>query len=705
MELNNSLNKIQGIGPLFLAKLHRMGIRSIKNLLFHFPHRYEDFSNIINISKYKLNEINCFKGVISGIENKRTFRKRMNLTYADISDETDSMRIVWFNQPYLANTLKEDEEYLVAGKVVLGPDGLYLSNPAFEKISKKDDQELIHTGRLVPVYPETEGLSSKWFRFILYPLLKEFASKIKDPLPKEIVENNELMPFEKAIWEIHFPKTPELAEKSQKRFSFQELFFIQLLVLQQRIKINHQRAWQIPFDLKIIKEFTESLPFILTGAQKKSIWHILNDLQKPRPMNRLLQGDVGSGKTVVAEAAILMTKKAGFQTILMVPTEVLSKQHFQKIGENLSKFGVNVGLITSKENRITKNREMEKITRKELLEALKSQKIDLIIGTHALIQDNIILNKPALVIVDEQHRFGVEQRARLCQRYGAQAKLFPHLLSMTATPIPRTLTLTIYGDLDLSILDEMPKGRKKIKTEIIPPIRRQEVYKFIRGTVEKGKQVFIICPRIEAPEETEISKLILMDTKSVKKEFERLSKEIFPDLNLVMLHGKMKPKEKEEIMEKFRNKETDILVSTSVIEVGIDIPNATVIAIEGADKFGLAQLHQFRGRVGRSEYQSYCFLFTESRARKTNSRLKAMVDLDDGFKLAEKDLEIRGPGSLFGLKQWGIPDLAMKSLGDIKLVEKTRNQAKELLEKDPTLKNYPLLQLEVKNLKTAVHFE
>jgi ATP-dependent DNA helicase RecG len=701
MELDNPLNKIQGIGPKFLAKLQRMGIRNIKDLLFHFPHRYEDFSNIINISKYKLSEINCFKGIISNIENKRTFRRRMNLTTADINDETDSMRIVWFNQPYLANTLKEDEEYLVAGKVVLGPDGLYLSNPAFEKISKKDDQELIHTGRLVPVYPETEGVSSKWFRFILYPLLKEFALKIKDPLPKEIIENNELMPFEKAIWEIHFPKTLELAEKSQKRFSFQELFFIQLSVLQQRIKINHQRAWQIPFYLKIIKEFTESLPFTLTSAQKKSIWHILNDLQKPRPMNRLLQGDVGSGKTVVAEAGILMAKKAGFQSVLMVPTEILSKQHFQKISDSLSKFGVSTGLITSKENRITKNGEIEKISRRELLEALKNQKIDLIIGTHALIQGSVVFKNLALAIVDEQHRFGVEQRAKLSRG----SKFFPHLLSMTATPIPRTLALTIYGDLDLSILDEMPKGRKKIKTEIIPPIRRQEVYKFIRETIKKGRQVFIICPRIEAPEEIDISKLLLMDTKSVKKEFEKLSKEIFPELKLVMLHGKMKPKEKEEIMEQFRNKKADILVSTSVIEVGIDIPNAVVIAIEGADKFGLAQLHQFRGRVGRSEYQSYCFLFTESAAKKTNSRLKAMVDLDDGFKLAEKDLEIRGPGSLFGLKQWGIPDLAMKSLGDIKLVEKTRNTAKELLEKDPILKNYPLLQQEVKNLKTTIHFE
>ena len=554
---------------------------------------------------------------------------------------------------------------------------------------------------MVPIYPETEGVSSKWLRFILYPLLKEFASKIKDPLPMEIIENNELMPFEKAIWEIHFPKTSELAEKAQKRFSFQELFFIQLSVLQQRIKINFQKALAIPFNLKIVKEFTKSLPFTLTNAQKKSIWHILNDMQKTRPMNRLLQGDVGSGKTVVAEAAILMTKKAGFQSILMVPTEILSKQHFQKIGENLGKFGVSVGLITSKENRVTRNGEAEKISRKELLDELKNQKIDLIIGTHALIQGNVILNKLALAIVDEQHRFGVEQRAKLVKG----KNYFPHLLSMTATPIPRTLAITIYGDLDMSILDEMPKGRKKIKTEIITPANRQTVYNFIRETVKTGRQVFIICPRIEAPEETDISKLILLDAKSVKKEFERLSKEIFPDLKLAMLHGKMKPKEKEEIMEKFRNKEFDILVSTSVIEVGIDIPNATVIAIEGADRFGLAQLHQFRGRVGRSEYQSYCFLFTESGAKKTRSRLKAMVELDDGFKLAEKDLEIRGPGSLFGLKQWGIPDLAMKSLGNIKLVEKTRNEAKELLEKDPFLKNYPLLREEVKNLKTEIHFE
>jgi ATP-dependent DNA helicase RecG len=701
MELKKALNEIPGIGQSFLKKLRKMGIQTIEDLLFHFPHRYEDFSNVVPIKAATLNQVVCFRGKILDIENTTTLRRRMILTQAILEDSTGAIKVVWFNQPYLTRVIKKGENYFLAGKVVLGEDGLYLSNPAFEKLTKTENLEPIHTARLVPVYPETEGLSSKWLRSILYPLLKKLANKIKDPLPEEIIKKYQLLPINKALWQIHFPKNLDLAQKAQKRFSFEELFYIQILVLQERIKINRQKAVSIPLNLELIKSFVNSLPFELTNAQKKAIWHILNDLQKTRPMNRLLEGDVGSGKTVVATAAILMTIKAGYQAALMVPTEVLSKQHFQEIGKLLKKFKISIGLLTSKENKMISNGKVEKLSRKKILEKIKNAEIDLIIGTHALIQDSVQFKNLALVIVDEQHRFGVEQRAKLAKG----KNVIPHLLSMTATPIPRTLTLTLYGDLDLSLLDEMPKGRKKIITKIIAPAKREKVYQFIRREIEKGRQAFIICPRIEAPEETGIEEFLSLDTKSVKEEFRYLSEKVFPDLKLGMLHGRMKSKEKEEVMTKFKNKEFDILVSTSAVEVGIDVPNATVIVIEGAERFGLAQLHQFRGRVGRSEFQSYCFLFTDSPAKKTRQRLQALITSSDGFKLAEKDLEIRGPGSLFGIKQWGVPDLAMKSLKDIKLVEETRLAARQILERDPGLKSYPLLKKKIEEVGREIHLE
>jgi len=701
MELKKPLTEIPGIGQSFLRKLKKMGIQTIKDLLFHFPHRYEDFSRIIPIKTAAVNQIVCFRGRILDIENTTTLRRRMVLTQAIIEDETGAIKVVWFNQPYLIRVIRKGEEYFLAGKVALGEDGLYLSNPAFEKVSKTKGSETIHTGRLVPVYPETEGLSSKWLRSILFPLLKKIVPKIKDSLPEEIRKQYRLLPIDKALWQIHFPQSLELAQKAQERFSFEELFYIQVLVLQERLKTQQQRAFSIPLNLELIKSFVKNLPFELTDAQRKAIWHILNDLQKSRPMNRLLEGDVGSGKTAVATAGILMTVKAGYQAVLMVPTEVLSKQHFQEINKLLKNFRVSIGLLTSKENKTISNGRIEKISKRKILEQIKNGEVDLIIGTHALIQKNVEFKKLALVIIDEQHRFGVEQRAKLSKN----KDIIPHLLSMTATPIPRTLALTLYGDLDLSLLDELPKGRKKVITKIIPPVRREEVYQFIREEVGKGRQAFIICPRIEPSEESGEKDLLSLDTKSVKEEFKRLSENVFPDLQLGMLHGKMEPSEKEMVMTKFRDREFDVLISTSVIEVGIDVPNATVMVIEGAERFGLAQLHQFRGRVGRSDFQSYCFLFTDSPAKKTRQRLQALISLNDGFKLAEKDLEIRGPGSLFGVKQWGIPDLAMKSLRNIKLVEKTRLAASQILEKDPELRSYPLLKKKIEEARREIHLE
>ena len=753
MNLSTPIEEIPRIGPQYQKKLKKLGIKTVQDLLFHFPHRYEDFSNLVPVLEVKAGERVCVQGKILEIGNTKTWKKRMILTQAIVRDNSGSIKVVWFNQPYLINVLKAGNLVCLAGKAISDKYGLYLSSPAYEKLppttfrengaiqinAQKSGGGLIHTGRLVPVYPETEGLSSRWLRFILRPILVQLKDKIEDPLPEIVRRENQLLPIKEDIWQIHFPTSINLANRAKERFSFENLFLIELYVLKERLTLKKEKAIAIPLNLKIIQEFIKSLPFSLTLAQKRCTFQILKDLQKSRPMNRLLEGDVGSGKTIVAMIAALNVVKTGFQVALMAPTEILAKQHFKTFGQFLNPppllreklppdelkqkwWGVKIGLLTSEDCRIGK----QKVSKKEVLEEIKNGKIDILIGTHALIQENVKFGPPpgglALVILDEQHRFGIEQRASLVVRGStriatlkdAEIKI-PHLLSMTATPIPRTLALTIYGDLDLSLLDELPKGRKKIITKVIQPGKRKEAYGFIRNEIKKGRQVFVICPRIEpakisnenlggqASKEKEI--ISWAEVKAVKEEYEKLSKIIFPDLKVGMLHGRMKTEKKEKIMRDFRNGKIDILVSTSVVEVGIDIPNATLMMIEGAERFGLSQLHQFRGRVGRGEDQAYCFLFTESPAKKTAQRLKAILSSENGFELAEKDLEIRGPGEIFGKRQWGIPDLAMDSLKDVFLVEKTRNIAKELLEEDSELKKYPLLKKRIEEFRKKIHLE
>ncbi len=700
LTLSTSVEKIPRIGPQYQKKLMRLGIKTVRDLLFHFPHRYEDFSTLTPISEVKINDTVCIQGKILEIKNTITWKKRMAITEAIVEDESGAIKVIWFNQPYLIDTLKAGDLVCLAGKVALGKKsypGVYLSSPAYEKISDVEKKTLIHTGGLIPVYPETEGLSSRWLRYILRPLLAEFKNKIKDPLPEEIKREEGLLPLNKALWQIHFPDSKELAQKARKRFAFQELFFIQLNVLREKMRLKMEKAIPVPININLIKSFVDSLPFQLTNAQRKSAWQILKNMEKPRPMNRLLEGDVGSGKTIVAVIAALNVAKAGYQVAFMAPTEILAKQHFKNLKNLLKDFEIKISLLTRGDYKLLE----EKLTKKKFLEKVRNGEIDIVIGTHALIQEEVKFKKLAFVILDEQHRFGVEQRARLCKASNEERRLIPHLLSMTATPIPRTLALTIYGDLDLSLLDEMPRGRKKIITKVVPPKKRKEVYEFIKAEVKKGKQVFVICPRIE---DTQTNQK-WTETKAVKKEYERLQKEVFPDLRIAMLHGRMKTKEKEEIMKKMKNKEIDILVSTSVVEVGIDIPNATLMIIEGAEKFGLSQLHQFRGRVGRGTDQSFCFLFTDSGAKNTRMRLKALLDSKTGFELAEKDLEIRGPGEIFGSRQWGIPDLAMSSLSDVFLVEKTRSWAQKILQQDPQLKKYPLLAEKIKEFGKIIHLE
>lgn len=717
------IEELSQINPRLRSKLKKMGFKTIEDIVFHFPHRYENFSRLIAISQVKLNQPCSLRVKILEIKTRRTFKKKMFLTEALVADETGAIKAVWFNQPYLTKVLKVGDFVYLAGKILLSQNGLYLSNPAYEKTAPgKSDLDLIHTARLVPVYPETEGLSSRWLRSVLEWILKKTRTEIKEFLPPEIIKKHQLLFLPEALQEIHFPHSFSGAEKARFRFSFEELFLLELMVLGERLKLNQEKGPSIPFRVELIKKFVKSLPFLLTDAQRKAAWQILKDLEKTMPCSRLLQGDVGSGKTVVAVMAALNVVKAGWQAAFMSPTEILAKQHFKEVSSLLALFKIRIGLLTSKEDKIISQKlnhhmisgriksEILEISRTKLLAKTRLGEIDLLIGTHSLIQDKVKFKKLGLCIVDEQHRFGVEQRAKLIQQKtdNAHEIIIPHLLSLTATPIPRTLALTIYGDLDLSLIDEMPKGRKKIITRLIDAEERQATYDFIRQRVKTGEQVFVICPRIETPEnkeETENKISSWSEVKAVKAEYEKLSKRIFPDLKVGMLHGKLKVNEKEKVMNDFKNKKIDILISTSVIEVGIDVPNATIMMIEGAERFGLAQLHQFRGRVGRSDLQSYCFLLTDSPAKTVRARLKALLETNCGFRLAQKDLEIRGPGSFTGLKQWGIPDLAMESLKDLSLVEKTRNAGIELLSQDPNLDNHPDLKRQLKRFKMKIHLE
>jgi len=702
MNLSTPIKDIKKIPPKYQKKLKKLGINTLRDLLFHFPHRYENFSKIIPISELKLNSPACVKGVIKSIENLKTHRRRFVVTQAIISDSSGSIMAVWFNQPFLVNVLQKGDEVFLAGKLVLSKEGPYFQNPIYERITPSK-KFFLHTGRIVPIYPETEGISSRWLRFIIYPILQKLGREVPEILPDFILQQLKLLPVQKALFEIHFPSSLKTAEQARHRFAFQELFLLELFMLKKKYQRYQKKAPAMSIKIDLIKDFVDALPFSLTNDQKKVAWQILKDLEKDVPMSRLLQGDVGSGKTVVATIVALNVAKSLYQVAFMAPTEILAKQHFETLGNLLKDFNVNIGLLTSKKDLLIskklKNQTIE-ISKKRLLEKTQKGEIDILIGTHSLIQDKVKFNKLGLVIVDEQHRFGVEQRAKLVQ--GSKSKmgnLIPHLLSMTATPIPRTLALTVYGDLDISIIKEMPKGERKVKTIVVAPQKRKEAYDLIRKEIKKGRQAFVICPRIEANKESN------MEMKTVKEEYEKLSKKIFPDLKVAMLHGKMSSKEKERVMKDFKNRKTDILVSTSVIEVGIDVPNATIMIIEGAERFGLAQLHQFRGRIGRGGDMSYFILFSETRSKKTYQRLKALEKIKNGLELAEIDLNLRGPGDFLGKRQWGIPDLAMASLNDLELVEAAREMAKETLEKDFSLNSYPFLKQELEKFGKEVHFE
>lgn len=722
INLNDTIEQYPRIHKKLVSPLKHLGVRTILDLLYHLPFRYEDFSHISKICNVEPGHTYTISGAISSVKNVYMRYNRMTMTEAIIEDDSGSIKAVWFNQPYLTKTLTKGLTGNFAGKIVAWKKGLSLQNPAHEIITRQDGFEkevLIHTGRIVPIYPSTSGISTRWLRYLIFPLL-EHSSQINDALPKSIQESQKLMKLSEALKQIHFPENSRIAKEAKKRLAFEDLFILHLSHLTAKHDLKKQIAPNIPFDEAAAKNFVACLPFKLTGAQRKSAWEIIKDMRRNEPMNRLLEGDVGSGKTVVAAIAALNTAHNKLQTVFMAPTEILAVQHFETLSRLFSKQDITLGLLTANASKMFYgiSERKETISKKGLKTLVAEGDINIIVGTHALIQKDVSFHSLGFIIVDEQHRFGVEQRAQLAKRHkehkegGKHSFEVPHFLSMTATPIPRTLALAVYGDLEISIIDELPPGRQKIITKIVIQNHRAEVYAFIRKEIESGRQAFVICPRIETTKvkDDEVIRLTpralsMQEVKTVKEEYEKLSKKIFPDISVGMLHGKMKPKEKEEIMRGFANNEIKVLISTSVVEVGVDIPNATIMMIEGADMFGLAQMHQFRGRVGRGAHQSYCLLFSDSPFMSGNQRLKAMVDTQNGFELAKKDLEIRGPGDFMGIRQSGFPDLIMDSLGDTILIKNSREEAQKLMEKDPELIKHPLLKEKLAHFIKQAHLE
>jgi len=673
-ELSSALDEVKGVGATRARRLARLGVHTIQDLIYLFPRRYDDFSQLKTIDQLQYGEEATLVGVVWEARNQKA-RTGMNLTKALISDGTGTLEAVWFNQPYMLRQLRHGRRIVLSGQVDQYLGRLTLQSPQWEPWRDK----LLHTGRLVPVYPLTEGLSARRLRALIEAMVERWAPQIPDPLPDALRQKYELVDLPTALRQIHFPDDRQSLDRARHRLCFDEFLLIQLGVLKQRHAWQQRPGRAMALDQQLLDGFVAALPFELTSAQQRVLQQITADLQQDRPMSRLLHGDVGSGKTVVALAAMVVAVANGMQAVIMAPTEILAEQHYDTVTSLLSgaadklaaqdtawaqkRSAMRVGLLTGSLSQGEKDARREQIASGEL---------DLIVGTHALIQEEVEFKDLGLAIIDEQHRFGVSQRAALRQKgYN------PHVLVMTATPIPRTLALTIYGDLDISTLDEMPPHRQKVETHWIEPLERERAYAFLRGQVEQGRQAFIICPLIEESEKVE--------AKAAVTEYKRLQDEVFPDLTLGLLHGRMSGSEKEEIMARFRQGEFSVLVSTPVVEVGVDVPNATVMLVEGADRFGLAQLHQFRGRVGRGEHQSYCLLLAESPSMGGEQRLKIIETTSDGFLLAEEDLKMRGPGEFFGTRQSGLPDLRVAKLSDVRVLEQARQAALELFAADPGL--------------------
>ncbi len=663
-----------------LKRLQELGIETVEDFLLFFPRRYTDQREVVRTVDIKIGEVNTIRGTIRTFFHRGGWRGKMSITTALIEDKSGTVKAIWFNQPFLKQKIAKGMEVMLCGKAYLEPKSgnIIFKSPEVEAIKEQQ----IHTARIVPIYPETEldeqrkdvgkksKLSSKWIREKLFSVMPA-AKELVDFLPEQMRAAYDLMPYHEAVATAHFPADEAKLELAKHRLAFNELFLLQLAAMQRKSlwrKVAAKERKAIPANWNNIKLFTDKLPWKLTNAQKKAVYEIITDMAQQYPMSRLLEGETGSGKTVVAALAIYHAVSAGLQTCLLAPTEILARQHFATVTKLLEPFGITPQLLVGS----------QKPKEKDMIRALvASGQCTVIVGTHALLQEQVSFKNLGLAVVDEQHRFGVRQREKL-KTYGS-----PHLLNMTATPIPRTLALVLYGDQELSILDELPPGRQKIVTRIVPEEKRSDAYGWITEHITSGRQAFIIFPLIDESETLEL--------KAATKEFEKLSEEIFPQYRLGLLHGRLPPEEKDLTMQKFASGEVHILVSTSVVEVGVDVPNATIMMIEGAERFGLAQLHQFRGRVGRGSHESYCLLFPTFPSPENVKRLGALVKHDSGFKLAEIDLEIRGPGQVFGTQQSGMPDLRMATLSDAITIKQSREAAEKLIEEDSLLKKYPLL--------------
>jgi len=708
--------------------LSTLGLKTIKDLLYHFPSRYSDISEIRNIDTLEDGENVTILGNITGLKTKKGFKSKIPMGEARLSDLTGSINIIWFHQPYLAKMLKEGSTVRVTGKVTNSKTyGLTLTNP---EITKEDilpidthDSLFNNKGTQIqygfPIYRESRGITSKWFYHAIQKILKQdCVTSIEDYIPLDILNTYKLPALHTALFWVHMPQKKEHAEIARKRFAFEEVFFIQLARQQEKKKYESLFSYKLKIPHKDVDDFISRFPFTPTKAQSDAIDTILGDFVKDKPMSRLVEGDVGSGKTFVAATvayAVIKNRPTGqnfgnLQVAYMAPTEVLATQLYENFIQYFEHTGISIALMTgsgcrkypSKSARWENGSQIKTwtpIAKNQLLKWVKNGEIPIVIGTHALISKTVEFEDLGLVIIDEQHRFGTNQRMKLAKKDGHA----PHYLSMTATPIPRTLALTIYGDLDLSIIDQMPLGRKQVITEIVGENKRTESYEKIKKELEAGRQLYVICPKIADGDDEE--EKLKLDVKSVTTEAKRLKKDIFQNYNIDIMHSKMTKDKKEKVMKDFADKKIDILVSTSVIEVGVNVPNATVIVIEGAERFGLAQLHQLRGRVIRSTHQSYCYLFADAKTDKTMDRLKALTKAANGFELAELDLQLRGAGLLSGDKQWGITDLGMEAIKNIKMVEAARNEAIKIIGIDTDLSSSPFLAKTLIDKELKLHFE
>ncbi len=666
MRLSSPLDHIKGVGQKTAEQLALAGLHTAGDLLDFLPYRLEDYSTTIPIA-----EIEPGKATIKAHCEKvttRMVRRGMKVTSAVLVDDSGKLQAVWFNQPYREVQLKGGQDFYFSGTFDFKYNRYQLTNPTVEAV--KDVQ--VQTDRLLPLYRQVKGLKTQIVRKVISEL-RPLMTMLPETLPENIVRQEKLYSRSEAMIGIHMPETPEQAARARERFAFEEIFQLLLAAQLNKDANNKLKSYVIPFEQETVKTFVAGLPFHLTNAQRRAAWEILQDFEQGSPMNRLLQGDVGSGKTIVAGLAARQAASHGYQSAIMAPTEILAVQHAETLADLLEPFGVRVGLLTGS---------VKGQARKTLYAQIENNEVDVVVGTHALIQGKVRFKNLGFVVIDEQHRFGVAQRQQLL----AKSEKMPHLLAMTATPIPRSLALTLYGELEVSILNELPAGRKPIDTKLWSPNNREKLYKDIEAQLAAGRQAYVICSLIDDNPDNEI--------KSVEAEYKKLNTMIFKHRKIGLLHGKMKPDEKEAVMQSFARGETNILVSTTVVEVGVNVPNATVMMIENADRFGLSQLHQLRGRVGRGEHQSYCYLVM-SDSSAPSQRLREIEKSTDGFHLAEVDLELRGPGEVYGKAQHGALNLQVAKLSDTKLIHRAQKWAKWFVETDQDLLYYKELAAQI----------